>query len=263
METTFKKVKNKTHSRKEFFKWYHDNGATPELLVFRILEECDNNEHSLNLAEIKWFQSMNPKFYGKQPSLNDIWTHSEKTKLSISESVKNSLKNKNYFKICKKCDKEFYGKTPNACYCSDECRIANGVRSSSYKLSLKECINCNKPFRTKFFDKVLCNTCMVDLNEITKNCRVCKKEFSSFLANKIYCSKKCGNQAFKDSNPNYVIPKTTRFNVDKETLNRLYTIEKLSIKEICKIIGCKDQTVYTLLNKFSIPKRTRKDLTKK
>lgn len=102
-----KKLKNKTHSRKDFVKWYYAKGAIPELIVFRILEKCDNNECSLNLAETKWFQSMKPKFYGKQPSLNESWTHSEKTKINISESVKNSLKNKIYLKKCKSCDKDF------------------------------------------------------------------------------------------------------------------------------------------------------------
>lgn len=112
-------------------------------------------------------------------------------------------------------------------------------------------------------ERIFCNDCSMFLKESTKTCLTCDIDFKTTYKSKIYCSKKCSTKGFFDRNPDYVIPKTSRFNIDKETLNELYTIEKLPIKEICKIIGCKDQTVYTLLNKFSIPKRTRKDLTKK
>lgn len=45
-------LKSKRHKRKDFTEWYHSNGATPDLLMFRILEECEYDVDTLNRLEI-------------------------------------------------------------------------------------------------------------------------------------------------------------------------------------------------------------------
>lgn len=79
-----KELRSKKHKRKDFVKWFHDNGAQQELLSFRVLEECEHDEKILNLAEIKWFNALLPKYYGKKPSENERWTISEETRQKIS-----------------------------------------------------------------------------------------------------------------------------------------------------------------------------------
>ena len=87
-----KHLKYRIHKRKDFVEWYHVNGAKPDLLIFRILEECENNDVSKNTLEIKWFSILNPKYYGQKPSLNNKMRHSEETRLKISNSMKKTLR---------------------------------------------------------------------------------------------------------------------------------------------------------------------------
>lgn len=98
MEERFKQhlnhLKYKIHKRKDFVEWYHANGANPELITFRILEECEDNDVSKNTLEIKWFNDLKPKFFGQEPSLNNKMRHSDETKLKISAKTKAALKGK-------------------------------------------------------------------------------------------------------------------------------------------------------------------------
>ena len=83
-----KNLRNGNHPRKDFVEWFHNNSGQPELVVFRILEECENNETVLNTLEIKWFNELKPKYFGKQPSLNEVWERSEESKKKVSESLR-------------------------------------------------------------------------------------------------------------------------------------------------------------------------------
>lgn len=96
-QSHLKNLQNKRHPRKDFVEWYHTNGAKPELIVFRILEECNNDDFILNTLEIKWFKELSPKYYGQIPSLKNRWTHSEETRKKIgdSNSTKTLIKLKN------------------------------------------------------------------------------------------------------------------------------------------------------------------------
>ena len=83
-----KELRSKRHKRKDFVEWFHENGATAELLDFRILEECEKNDAALNLCEIKWFNKLLPKYYGKKPSENERWEQSEAARAKSSATYK-------------------------------------------------------------------------------------------------------------------------------------------------------------------------------
>lgn len=213
-----KLLRNKKHPRKDFVEWFYKNGSKKELLVFRILEECKNKEETLNTLEIKWFSNLAPKYYGKKPSLNEKWILSEETKLRISKSNVESLLQKGilYKAKCAKCNKLF-----NA--------------SQSYHI----CVNCREE------------------TIIITNCVRCNDLIEDQKRGKIYCSEQCQQLKFKENNPDWVAPKSSRFEkMNKEDLNRLYTVENCSIDEICEFFGCKERTVYYHLKNYDIPKRS-------
>lgn len=98
------------------------------LLVFRILEECENIDLVKNRAEIQWFNLLSPRFYGKFPTLNEKWTHSEETRAKISQGLLNSAKvrskvllrkQKQEAKLCVFCGTSF--NIDKRKTCSDQC----------------------------------------------------------------------------------------------------------------------------------------------
>lgn len=121
-----KELKSKRHKRQDFVEWYHSNGAVKELLSFKILEECEYDETVLNLLEIKWFNEMSPKYFGKKPSLDEKWEHSEETKNKIREARAKELIYSNALMLrdllCPGCNKIFHSKNRNVIYCSRSCR---------------------------------------------------------------------------------------------------------------------------------------------
>lgn len=126
-----KLLRNKKHKRKDFVEWFHAHGAVEELLSFKTLEESECDESVLNLAEIKWFNELKPKYYGKKPSLNEKWEHSEETKRKIgmacSEKEPWNKKNKgtlspvSYDFICLGCGKKGKSIKPQQKFCSKTC----------------------------------------------------------------------------------------------------------------------------------------------
>lgn len=121
-----KLLKNKRHRRKDFVEWYHSNGADPSLIDFKILEECEYDESVLNILEIKWFNSLKPKYYGAKPSLNNKWTISEETRKKISQAGKGRIPH-NKGKIlrslvCQNCENIFHSNAKQPKYCSRDCR---------------------------------------------------------------------------------------------------------------------------------------------
>ena len=81
-------LKSGHHRRKDFVEWFQQEGSDASKLSFRILEE--GVEAQLNELEIKWFDLLGPRFYGKLPSAGEAWQHSETTKQKISAGVKRS-----------------------------------------------------------------------------------------------------------------------------------------------------------------------------
>lgn len=86
-------LKSGSHSCTDFANWY-SNVEKNYLLDFRILEKCEDNDISKNILEIFWFKKLSPKYYGKEPSINEKWKHSEETKKKIAEISKEKHHNK-------------------------------------------------------------------------------------------------------------------------------------------------------------------------
>lgn len=122
-----KELKSKCHKRQDFVEWYHSNGAVKELLSFKILEECELDEKLLNSAEIKWFNKLLPKYYGKRPSISEKWKHSEETinKIKASRAKQKLPKDARILRnlICQNCEEVFHSKVKDPKYCSRKCRI--------------------------------------------------------------------------------------------------------------------------------------------
>lgn len=122
-----KELKSKCHKRQDFVEWYHSNGAVKELLSFKILEECEMDEKLLNSAEIKWFNKLLPKYYGKRPSISEKWKHSEETinKIKASRAKQKMPKDGRILRnlICQNCEEVFHSKVKDPKYCSRDCRI--------------------------------------------------------------------------------------------------------------------------------------------
>lgn len=153
-----KKLRNKSHPRIDFVEWYHNNGSDPKNIDFRILEECKNDSKILNTLEIKWFNLLSPKYFGKKPSLNEKWEHSEETKEKIRKSNYLFLGKEYVKKFCKFCEKEI---TKNSAkkFCSKEC---------SYKASRKPdkiCVICSNSFSYNRERKTCSNECSAKLRK--------------------------------------------------------------------------------------------------
>lgn len=119
------KLMNETH-RKDFVEWFKNKNNDLNSIKFIILEEIIfseenkvedffnsglemNLEEKLNKTEIKWFNLLHPRFYGKVPSLNEKWKHSENSRNNISESL---------VRFCIQCGDKTYSRSRNNCvYC--------------------------------------------------------------------------------------------------------------------------------------------------
>lgn len=137
-----KLLRSKKHSRKDFVEWYHSNGAIEKLLIFRILETCEYDAMILNALEIKWFNEMKPKYYGKKPSLNEKWEHSEETRKKISaagtgkepwnKKDRGTGKDPNRRSLlCVECNKDFETIKPLQKFCSRKCRAEYSIKEKA------------------------------------------------------------------------------------------------------------------------------------
>lgn len=131
-----------THKRKDFVNWFRGKDSDDSVLVFKILEECSPDHSELNAAEIHWFDTEKPRFFGKNPSVNEKWSHSDETLRRISMAN--------------------VGKSPaNLVLDPDNPRTkmdyAGGIR---YLYSF-ECVHCGEEFHrvkeSKFCSVVCCN----------------------------------------------------------------------------------------------------------
>lgn len=122
-EEHLKNLRNGNHPRKNFVEWFRERDQDESILSFEILEETDNTDEALNRAEIKWFNKCKPRFYGKIPSMNETWRHSEKTKQKISKSVRkaNGTFGKNRKRVCRTCKEIYFSSKHTSKYCSRKC----------------------------------------------------------------------------------------------------------------------------------------------
>lgn len=105
-----------------FSNWFSGTNFNESRLKFEILEECENVDKVKNSLEIKWFRSLSPLYYGKEPSLNETWVHSEKTKAKISWSSRKLIKI--YILTCRECGCVF-SRDRERMYCSVTCSSKN------------------------------------------------------------------------------------------------------------------------------------------
>lgn len=89
------------HPRKEMQQWFDGEGNQAYSLI---LEHCEDTDDAKNSCEIKWFCLLNPLFYGVAPTVNNTWSHSEKTRKRISESLLGKNHDERYNK-CQQCGK--------------------------------------------------------------------------------------------------------------------------------------------------------------
>lgn len=112
-----------------FNQWFTDNGCDSGLLDLRVLEETKNSTEAKNLAEIQWFESLSPRFFGQKPSLSRKgWSQSEETKKKISVGVCKAINGTDYkakyLYTCSQCGVEFDAKrkkTEKRTFCSRDC----------------------------------------------------------------------------------------------------------------------------------------------
>jgi hypothetical protein len=124
-------LRSKKHPQKGFSDWFHDRLCDLDLLIFKVLEECDDTDKAKNLSEIRWFNELKPSFYGKVPSKNNKWKHSKETKKKITQSVRSNLGlPPREDRICPWCRNSFrYAHTKDK-FCSRAC-------NASYNNALK------------------------------------------------------------------------------------------------------------------------------
>lgn len=116
--------------RPDFTIWFWLHSSDESALDFRLLEYCKATDEALNRAETKWFYLLEPRFYGKKPSLKEKWSHTDESRRNIVEGMLKSDRYKSVLPIlpreCETCKKVF---TPpnkrDGKFCSRECFANN------------------------------------------------------------------------------------------------------------------------------------------
>lgn len=123
------KLKNGSHPRKDFVEWFKLNGE--DRLQFHTVETELKTDAELNSSEIWWFNKLKPKFYGKEPSLNETWVHSQATK----DKIRNTMSGRVIATwareaICPRCKNTYKVKNPKTKFCSTQCsKLTHAVES--------------------------------------------------------------------------------------------------------------------------------------
>lgn len=235
-----KNLRNRNHPRKDFVEWYHKNGVVPELIVFRVLEECENNIYTLNSLEIKWFNELKPKYFGKRPSLNEKWEHSELSNIKRSAALAGNLIDI----VCSECAKIFKGRSATKCL---KCR----GKIKNEDTNTKRCIKCHKTLSKH--KKKYCADCVefTDNNRIMyyTECINCKARFKSSNKKTALCSEQCYFQKRYGHS----------FDFDKEILEDMYIKQRLSTHKIAKILQVSAPTIQRKLKNYNIKLRDKND----
>lgn len=129
-----KQIKNGSHPRTELIEWCFHNGGV-ESLTFQVLELVEASE-DLGTVEIKWFENLKPKFYGQVPRHSKAWSHSEKTKEKIRQTVLARLEEsggRDYLKpmVCGYCGNYFTRTRSRVGNPQKFCTVSCGAKSRS------------------------------------------------------------------------------------------------------------------------------------
>ena len=219
-----REIKGGRHRRKGLVDWSEEFGF--DSLIFVVIEECENDDKLKNALEIKWFNNLKPKFYGKKPSMNDTWVHSEETKRKIGNAaVKNHEALGTYEK--------------RECHCGTVFRVTKKLTS---RKSCDGCLAAGKRAPRMTVVRTTTNTS----KSVERTCEHCQKVFETVESGRKFCSHECS------SNSN-IIP------LDKDELYKLYWEQNLSLGKIAEIKGLNRQTVFNNLKRFGIPSRGKND----
>lgn len=143
-----KRLNNGRHLRKDFVVWFENQGKNINSLRFEVLEECEAVDSIMNLLEIKWFNKLGPRFYGKAPGLNEKWSHSTETKAKISMSLaKSSDRLIDRKLICSFCGFNFHSVKKDAQYCSQSCASGPYKATDSHNEKIVEMYEAGKTLR--------------------------------------------------------------------------------------------------------------------
>ena len=132
-----KKLRNVSHLD-DFNEWYADHSSREDALKFKVLETCVLNDLLLNQLEIKWFNALNPLFYGKVPSENERWTHSLESRKRISEGLKFSRRQSPTECANSMCEIVFVPALKRNRFCSKKCSLESSSKASALTASVLE-----------------------------------------------------------------------------------------------------------------------------
>lgn len=238
-----KLLRSKKHPRKDFVEWFHTNGAQKELLDFRLLEECENNETVLNSLEIKWFNELLPKYFGKKPSLNERWVRSEESKKKVSESLRKY--------------RDSLPQKPVSICLNKNCN--NIVRHNRNKYCSVKCANLSikKKLNKKMLGHLILNKSRIielylegkSLEEIANLFSTTKKTLSNFLKSEGVEVRKRG--AAKGCSSKHK-GKYINSGIDKARYSKIKELSDsgLSTRKIALVIGCSQPTIVNILSKI-------------
>lgn len=89
----------------------------------------------------------------------------------------------------------------------------------------------------------------IPMNQIQKQCAVCEKLFTPKTVNSIYCSKNCGDIAYRKKKAQQKQEEQRKEVVDKISADRLY----ISVPEAIAMFGIAKSTLYRLIRQKRIP----------
>lgn len=235
-----KELKSKCHKRQDFVEWYHSNGAVKELLSFKILEECEPDEKTLNSAEIKWFNKLKPKYYGHKPTVKGHWTQSDATKAKI----RSAMMAKYFERTCKQCNVVFYSVSNETDRCQKH-RAAKKKDNKRYKKStvFKKCEICQKKINAK---RLFCSS----------ECRIvsygikCENNCENFVEKgRRFCSRACTINSKKAQIKENGVSKGF---IEYEELYQMYVVEGMSTRQIALKTGYSNVSIQNWLRANNI-----------
>lgn len=223
------KLKNKrTRALKDFVNWYHENGASEEVLDFRILEECVNDDYTKNFLESQWTHELGPRFKGKNPSMNESWEHSDETKAAIAAGVLRNQIPKPPLPLCVQCGVNRVGRRTNK-FCSHKCRSLSGRIEIDIDLLEKMYLDDS-----------------VSLNEICNHFQITGGTVLDRLK-----SRGITGRLSKATRQKDLIEILT-----KENLHDLYWIQRFSVADIAVRFKTSVGVIGSLMTKYGIPKKS-------